>query len=91
MNEDGPVAAHHEIRDVAHALASRAPDGEFHLSELIAEMRARGSRYKESTIRTHVTSRMCANAPAHHAVRYRDFWCVDRGRGRYRLYRDDSD
>ncbi|MEJ1106475.1 MULTISPECIES: DUF7669 domain-containing protein [unclassified Kribbella] len=85
------MAAHEEIRDVAHALASRAPDGEFELSEVVAEMRARGSRYAESTIRTHVASRMCANAPDNHAVVYRDFWCVDRGGGRYRLYRADAD
>jgi hypothetical protein len=85
------VTAHTEIREVARALASRAPNGEFTLAEVIAEMRARGSRYAESTIRTHVTSRMCANAPDHHAVVYRDFWCVDRGSGRYRLYRPGID
>jgi hypothetical protein len=87
--EDDTVTAHADIRLVAHALASHAPDGKFTLADVIAEMRARGSRYAESTIRTHVTSRMCANAPNHHAVVYRDFWCIDRGSGRYRLFRPD--
>ena len=31
-------------------------------------MRSQGSGYKESTILAHVTSRMCADAPDHHAV-----------------------
>lgn len=85
------VTAHQEIREVARALASHAANGEFTLAQVIAQMRARGSRYAESTIRTHVTSRMCANAPDHHAIVYRDFWCVDRGSGRYRLYRPGTD
>jgi hypothetical protein len=85
------VTAHQEIREVARALAAHAPNGEFTLPEVIAAMWARGSRYAESTIRTHVTSRMCANAPDHHAVVYRDFWCIDRGSGRYRLYRPGTD
>ena len=76
---------------MARALASDASTDEFVLADVIAEMRARGSHYAESTIRTHVTSRMCANAPDHHAVVYRDFWCVDRGSGRYRLYRPGVD
>ena len=81
------MTAHEEIREVAHALASKATDGEFTLAEVLATMKARGSHYAESTIRTHVTSRMCVNAPHHHAVVYQDFWCIDRGSGRYRIYR----
>ena len=34
------------------------------LLQILAEMRRVGIRYTESTIRTHVTSRMCADAPA---------------------------
>jgi hypothetical protein len=41
-----------------------------------------GSGYAESTIRTHITSRMCVNAPDHHAVTYPDLERV--GRGVYR-------
>jgi hypothetical protein len=85
------VTAHQEIREVARSLAAKTIDGEFTLAEVIAAMRARGSGYAESTIRTHVTSRMCANAPDHHAVVYRDFWCIDRGTGRYRLYRPGTE
>jgi hypothetical protein len=38
--------------------------------------------YKESTIRTHVTSRMCANSPDNHAVTYPDLIRTDVGRYR---------
>jgi len=47
-----------------------------------------GSRYKESTIRTHVTSRMCRNAPKYHATKYDDFERVDYGT--YRLVRTQA-
>lgn len=33
---------------------------------IIAEMQRRGTQYSVSTIRTHVVSRMCADAPDHH-------------------------
>lgn len=57
----------------------------FSLLEIIERMEAEGRNYRESTIRTHVTSRMCRNAPSNHQVTYRD---LDRvGRGLYRVTR----
>jgi hypothetical protein len=53
--------------------------------DIIAEPRRGGSRYAESTIRTHVTSRMSADAPDHHGTTYDDFERL--GGGRYRLRR----
>lgn len=72
-------------------MVAQSQDGEFSLACIIAEVKARGSGYSVRTIRTHVTSRMCANAPRNHAVVYNDFWCIDRGSGRYRLFNPDSD
>lgn len=57
----------------------------FDLAEIVQEVLARTAAYKESTISTHVTSRMCADAPAHHGVVYADLERV--GRGRYRRRR----
>jgi hypothetical protein len=54
------------------------------LIEVVEEVRASGSRYKESTVRTHVTSRMCADAPDHHGTTYCDLERLDRGRYRRR-------
>ena len=53
------------------------------MGEIVDHMARQGTRYRESTIRTHVTSRLCVDAPDHHAVRYPDLVRVERGR--YRL------
>ena len=68
-----------EILTAARILSGASPRGEFALEEIINHMRRSGSRYKESTIRTHVVSRMCANAPDNHAVTYSDLERTDRG------------
>jgi hypothetical protein len=54
----------------------------FALNEIVTYMLRRGTSCKESTIRTHITSRLCINAPDHHAVVYPDLERV--GRGMYR-------
>lgn len=51
----------------------------FTVQEIIDCMAQCGSAYKESTIRTHITSRMCVNAPDHHAVKYKDVKRSNRG------------
>lgn len=61
-----------EILESARYLAQLAGTGEFTLAGVVQHMLDRGTHYKESTIRTHVTSRMCANAPDNHEVTYRD-------------------
>jgi hypothetical protein len=74
-----------EILEAIGTVLRRAGDDVFELHALLDEMRKRGTSYSESTIRTHITSRMCANAPDHHAVVYDDLVRV--GHGRYRLSR----
>lgn len=54
----------------------------FDLDEVVLEVLASGSQYKETSIRTHITSRMCADAPNHHGTGYADLARVDRGRYR---------
>jgi len=80
-----PGSARQEILAAARKLAGRSPDRSFALMDIVAELRRSGSRYAESTIRTHVTSRMCADAPDHHGTTYDDL--VRLGGGRYRLRR----
>ena len=72
-----------EILDAMRSLQSRHGRKVFDLSEIIQEVLARGSTYAESTIRTHVASIMCANAPTNHGTTYKDLERV--GRGQYRL------
>ena len=74
-----------EILECARAVMKQSGLDHFTISEIIECMAKRGSAYAESTIRTHITSRMCANAPDHHAVTYRDLERTDRGT--YRLLR----
>lgn len=69
-----------EILAVTANLASRSADGTFSPDDVVREMARRGSSYQESTIRTYVTSVMCANAPVHHQNHTEDLRRVDRGR-----------
>lgn len=64
-------------------LMARTSRETFSLGEIVREVCPQGCSYRVSTIRTHVTSRMYANAPDHHAVVYDDLERV--GRGLYRL------
>lgn len=55
----------------------------FTVVDVLREMT--GTEYSESTIRTHITSRMCADAPDNHGTTYAD---LERVRyGQYRLCR----
>lgn len=59
----------------------------FTIGDVLAELRVSGSDLAESTLRTHITSRMCANAPDHHGTTYDDLERVDRGIYRLRSRR----
>ncbi|HEX8864169.1 MAG TPA: hypothetical protein VF821_00805, partial [Lentzea sp.] len=77
--------AREQVLAAARFLASRSPDGTFTPAEVVAEVRRRGGRLADSTVRTHVVSVMCVNAPDNHAITFADLERVDRGR--YRLTR----
>lgn len=55
----------------------------FTVGEVLAELKARATELADSTIRTHITSRMCGDSPDHHGTTYNDLERV--GRGVYRL------
>lgn len=63
----------------------RDPSDTFTVRDVVDALNRRGTGLAESTIRTHVTSRMCADAPDNHGTTYDDFERV--GRGTYRLRR----
>lgn len=60
-------------------LEQRSRRRELSLVEIVQEVLGGGSDYKESTVRTHITSSMRVDAPANLATRYRDLRRVDRG------------
>jgi len=68
-----------EVLAAFQRLMSRTSRQAFSPAEIVREVTAVTSAYRESTIRTHVASRMCANAPDHHAVAYDDLERVERG------------
>ena len=72
-----------EILSCVQQLVAQNGKKEFTVQEVVNAMQTAGTKYAEATIRTHVTSRLCANAPDHHAVTYPDFVRV--GEGVYRL------
>ena len=65
---------HEEVLRTANRLAE--PNGMFHLSEVVRELR----HLNESTVRTHIVSRCCVNAPQNHPHKWDYFRRVDRGR-----------
>lgn len=78
------MTARDEILAALPDICSRAADETFTPQDVIEELRRRGSTYTPSTIRTHVVSRMCANAPDHHARTYDDLERLPNGRYRHR-------
>lgn len=73
-----------EVLAAFERLERRHGRKDFDLADVLQEVQSSGSTYRESTIRTHVTSRLCADAPDHHATTYADLERVDRGRYRRR-------
>ena len=80
-----PMTCRDEILAAARDLSAGSSNGEFMLKGVLKYMFAGRTTYKESTIRTHVTSRMCGNAPDNHGTTYSDFERV--GPGTYKLVR----
>lgn len=72
-----------EILEAARALTRQSATGTFTLNEILQYLRHNGTSYKESTIRTHVCSHMCANARGNSHNTHHDLQRL--GHGRYRL------
>ena len=78
------MAARDQILAALPGIEARSADGSFSPQDVVDELRRRESNLAESTIRTHVVSRMCANAPDNHARTYDDLQRVSGGRYRRR-------
>jgi hypothetical protein len=69
------LAAAKAIHDAGHS--------DFSPAKIILRLKQAGTKFEESTIRTQVTSRMCAQAPDNHGTTYDDLERI--GHGKYRL------
>lgn len=76
------MGAREDVLSAAQELTARGRSP-FSPAEVIREARRQGSTYSDATLRTHIVSAMCVNAPSHHASQYRDLERV--GRGQYVL------
>ena len=71
-----------EVLAAARRLHGRG-HADFSPADVVHEMQALGTGYEETTIRTHVVSRMCADAPENHGTTYSDLERI--GPGKYRM------
>lgn len=76
-----------ELFEVVTKLVNEKKKNEFTVTEAIEAMMNNNSVYSESTIRTHITSRCCINAPKHHQTTFDDYERIDRGIYRIKEYR----
>ena len=68
-----------QILAAAKQITQSKNQNEFTILEILNYLTKQNTHYKESTIRTHITSKMCANAPSNHAVTYNDFTRIKPG------------
>lgn len=72
-----------ELLQATRLIVEAKGNDRFTIKEAIEYMKQNNTAYKESTIRTHITSRCCRNAKKHHAVKYNDYEVL--GNGEYRV------
>jgi len=79
------MGCHVDTKAAAQSVVTRKGINQFGIGEVLKEMQRLGtlSRYSISTVRTHITSRCCSNAPDNHAVTYKYFERI--GRGLYKI------
>jgi hypothetical protein len=74
-----------EILAAIQALITRSGRPEVRVQEVVDEMRRSGSSYAESTVRTMLTSHMCAQVHGPNIASYDDVDRIDRGTYRLRV------
>jgi hypothetical protein len=68
-----PQTCREAVLEAVRAVVGEKDHNEFTTQEIVDRLQSTGTSFAESTIRTHVTSRCCRNAPKNHAVKYADF------------------
>lgn len=73
-----------ELLQCAKELVLLKGENQFSINELVNTMIGKGSNFKESTMRTHITSKCCVDAPMNHNTNYNDYMRL--GDGNYAIY-----
>lgn len=68
-----------QILAAAKQITQSKNQNKFTILEILDYLTKQNTPYKESTIRTHITSKMCGNAPSNHAVTYNDLTRIKPG------------
>lgn len=68
-----------QILSAAKQIKQSKNSNEFTILEILNYLTQQNTPYKKSTIRTHITSKMCGNAPSNHAVTYNDLTRIKPG------------
>lgn len=68
-----------EVLEAFFRLERKTGNREFRLRDVVDEVLGGTTELKESTIRTHVTSVMCRDAPVNHLLVFDDLERIDRG------------
>ena len=74
-----PSTCRDEVVSAVRSIVKERGVNRFTVNEVVDYILARKTSYSESTIRTHITSRCCVNAPNHHATIFNDFERIERG------------
>ncbi len=76
-----------EVLKAFHRLERKLNVREFRLSDVVREVLDSTNELRESTVRTHVVSVMCRDAPENHGVVFDDLERVSRGVNRRKVSR----
>lgn len=68
-----------ELLIIIRNLVSESEKNEFSLDEVFKLAKEKRIKYSDSTIKTHLSSRMCINSPQHHQTKYDDLERIKRG------------
>ncbi|WP_010530040.1 DUF7669 domain-containing protein [Lentibacillus jeotgali] len=77
MDHKQRTSCRDEMLQVIKHLVKQKGENQFSIQEVLDRMERAGTTYKESTIRTHLTSKCCVNAK-HRAI-YNDNKRIDHG------------
>jgi hypothetical protein len=77
------MVCHEEVLEAVRAVVRIKGINEFSPEEVSSYLINRKTIYAKSSIKTHIVSRCCVNAPENHAVRYQYFKRI--GHGLYKL------
>lgn len=68
-----------ELIIIIRNLVSDKGKNEFFLDEVVKLAKEKNINFPNSTIKTHISSKMCINSPQHHHTKYDDLERVKRG------------